>query len=152
MKNDNKPMQNHVSYALAAAHRKINTSLNKRLRKFGLQIEAWRILEALEEGERLTMGELAEIVLMNPSALTKLVDRLVANGLVHRRVADEDQRQVNVLPTDLGRKRMQQIREEINDQDSALVDLLGEAEADHLLQLLRGLSHGTEIGEPPAKN
>ncbi|WP_323781778.1 MarR family winged helix-turn-helix transcriptional regulator [Thalassovita sp.] len=134
------PIYNYLSYALAAAHRKVNTSLSARLRKHGLQIETWRVLETLDAGNRLTMGELAEIVLMNPPTLTKLVDRMVSDGLVHRQVAQNDQRQINVLPTALGRKRMMQIRQEIQDQDSAILDQLGKSETEQLIQLLRGIS------------
>ncbi|MEM5582411.1 MarR family winged helix-turn-helix transcriptional regulator [Roseibium sp. AS2] len=135
----NSPIQNYLSYALAAAHRKVSTSLNARLRKHGIQVEAWRILETLEAGDRLTMGELAEIVLMNPPTLTKLVDRLVSDGLVHRQVARNDHRQVNVLPTALGRKRMVQIRQEIQDQDAMLLEKLGDSQSQQLIQLLRGI-------------
>ncbi|MEO9528721.1 MarR family transcriptional regulator [Roseibium sp.] len=136
----NSPIQNYLSYALAAAHRKVSTSLNARLRKHGIQVEAWRILETLEAGDRLTMGELAEIVLMNPPTLTKLVDRLVSDGLVHRQVARNDHRQVNVLPTALGRKRMVQIRQEIQDQDAMLLEKLGDSQSQQLIQLLRGIA------------
>lgn len=134
------PIQNYLSYTLAAAHRRVNTSLAARLKKHGIQIEAWRILETLDAGPRLTMTELAEIVLMNPPTLTKLVDRMVSDGLVHRQVARNDHRQINVLPTALGRKRMLQIREEIQDQDASLLGQLGQAEKDQLIALLRGIS------------
>ncbi len=139
MENSSSPIQNYLSYALAAAHRKVTTSLNARLRKHGIQVEAWRILETLDMGNRLTMGELAEIVLMNPPTLTKLVDRMVSDGLVHRQVAQNDHRQINVLPTALGRKRMMQIRQEIEEQDAAILDRLGKNETDHLIQLLRDI-------------
>lgn len=131
------PIQDYLSYALAAAHRKMTTSLNGRLKKHGIQIEAWRILETLDTGQRLTMGQLAEIVLMNPPTLTKLVDRMVSDGLVHRQVAQNDQRQINVLPTSLGRKRMMQIRQEIADQDAVVENQLGKDEAGKLIELLR---------------
>ncbi|MEP1933977.1 MAG: MarR family transcriptional regulator [Hyphomicrobiales bacterium] len=134
------PIQNYLSYALAAAHRKVSTSLNTRLRKHGIQIEAWRILETLEAGDRLTMGELADVVLMNPPTLTKLVDRLVSDGLVHRQVARNDHRQINVLPTALGKKRMMQIRQEIQDQDAILLEQLGDTQSHQLIQLLRGIT------------
>lgn len=134
------PIQNYLSYALAAAHRKVSTSLNERLRKHGIQIEAWRILETLEAGDRLTMGELADVVLMNPPTLTKLVDRLVSDGLVHRQVARNDHRQINVLPTALGKKRMMQIRQEIQDQDAILLEQLGDSQSQQLIQLLRGIT------------
>lgn len=134
------PIQDYLSYALAAAHRKMSASLNARLKKHGIQIEAWRILETLDTDQRLTMGQLAEVVLMNPPTLTKLVDRLVSDGLVHRQVAQADHRQINVLPTALGKKRMLQVREEVQDQDAALESLIGKDEAGKLIELLRGIA------------
>ena len=140
MDEPDRPMTNQVSYALAAAHRRINASLNARLRGHGIQIEAWRLLEALESGQRFTMGELAEIVLMNPPALTKLVDRMVSDGLVHRQVAQTDHRKINVLTTALGRKRMMQIRREIEDQDASIQRQLGESDSQKLISLLQGIT------------
>lgn len=139
MQTNSNPIQDYLSYALAAAHRKMSASLNARLKQHGIQIEAWRILETLEAGQRLTMGQLAEVVLMNPPTLTKLVDRMVSDGLVHRQVAQVDHRQINVLPTALGKKRMLQIRREVQEQDVEFQSLLGEEEADRLIKLLRGV-------------
>ena len=133
-------MNNLVSYALAAAHRRVSASLNARLRKHGIQIEAWRLLEALDSGQRFTMGELADIVLMNPPTLTKLVDRMVSDGLVHRQVAQNDHRKINVLPAPLGRKRMMQIREEIEEEDATILRQLGESDSQKLISLLQGIS------------
>ncbi|MEP4037517.1 MarR family winged helix-turn-helix transcriptional regulator [Pseudophaeobacter sp.] len=132
-------IQDYLSYALAAAHRKMSASLNARLKQHGIQIEAWRVLETLEAGQRLTMGQLAEVVLMNPPTLTKLVDRMVSDGLVHRQVAQVDHRQINVLPTALGRKRMLQIRQEVQEQDAEFQSLLGKEEVGKLIELLRGV-------------
>ncbi|MEM7438848.1 MAG: MarR family winged helix-turn-helix transcriptional regulator [Pseudomonadota bacterium] len=117
----------------------MSASLNTRLKQHGIQIEAWRILETLEAGQRLTMGQLAEIVLMNPPTLTKLVDRMVSEGLVHRQVAQADHRQINVLPTALGKKRMLQIRQEVQEQDAEYQSILGQEEAEKLIELLRGV-------------
>jgi DNA-binding MarR family transcriptional regulator len=49
--------------------------------------------------------------------LCKLADRMVSDGLVHRQVAAQEHRQVNLLPTDLGRKRMHQVREDVEATD-----------------------------------
>lgn len=106
-----------------------------------MQIEAWRILETLETGQRLTMGQLADVVLMNPPTLTKLVDRMVSDGLVHRQVAQRDHRQINVLATALGRKRMLQIRQEVEGQDAALLKSLGRPATEELIELLKEVTH-----------
>ncbi len=117
----------------------MSTSLNARLKQHGIQIEAWRILETLEAGERLTMGQLADVVLMNPPTLTKLVDRDTAEGGLHRQIAQVDHRQINVLPTALGKKRMLQIRQEVREQDAEFQSLIGKDEADNFIEMLRGM-------------
>ena len=140
MKEFQNPIGNYVSYALAAANRSVNRSLAARLKQHGVQIEAWRIMETLDGGQRLTMGELAEIVLINPPTLSKLVDRMVSNGFVHRQVAQNDHRQVNLLITALGQKRMIQIRQEIQKQDEQIFQQLGKERTELLIGILRGLA------------
>ncbi|EAQ02299.1 transcriptional regulatory protein [Pseudooceanicola batsensis HTCC2597] len=132
-----KHFEQHLSYALAAAHRTVSNSLSERLKKHGMKIEAWRVMECLDAGDRLTMGQLAEQALVNPSTLSKLVDRMVLDGLVHRKVAEGDHRQVNLLLTSLGRARMIRIRQEVDEQDQTLTSLL---DADSLRQLRDVLS------------
>lgn len=134
------PIQDYVSYALAAAHRQVSTSLNIRLKRHGMQIEAWRVLETLEARQSVSMGQLAEIVLLNPPTLTKLVDRMVSDGLVHRQIAQSDHRQVNVMVTALGQKRMMLIRQDVEEQDAALQQILGPQDTQRLLLLLNSLA------------
>ncbi len=129
----------HISYAIAAAHRSVSQSLTARMKQFGVKVEAWRIMEALDDDKRLTMGELARIVLITPSTLSKLVDRMVSDGLVHRQVSSTDQRQINLLLTDLGKKRMMQIREVINAEDVELANQLGPRNVELLLTMLHAI-------------
>ena len=135
------PVQSYISYSLAIAHRQIHTSLTRRLKQFGVQVEAWRIMEILEADTDLTMGDLAELALMNPPALTKLVDRMVADGLVHRRVASSDQRKVNLGLTEIGRKRIAQVREEAKLEEEEIAARIGMEDAGMLQRIL------SEIGK-----
>ncbi len=129
-------VQSYISYSLATAHRKIHNSLKKRLKEFGVQVEAWRVMEILESEANLTMGDLAEVVLMNPPTLTKLVDRMVSDGIVHRRIANQDHRQVNLVLTELGRKRITQIRKEVQNEDDMIFEKIGREKAELLKSLL----------------
>ena len=133
------PVENHLSYALAAAHRSLTQTLSERLKKHGIQIEAWRILEFLDNGERLTMGRLAELALINRPALSKLVDRMVADGMVHRQIATSDQRQINLLLTAIGKKRMKQIRQEIVEQEDEMLSRIGAVQQKELVAALRNI-------------
>jgi DNA-binding MarR family transcriptional regulator len=86
------------------------------------------------------MGELAKRALLNPPALSKLVDRMVSDGLVHRQIATVDQRQINLLLTNLGRKRMLQVRQDVEDQDRILAGQFNNDDGALLIQLLSQLS------------
>ncbi len=130
------PIESYISYTLAAAHRAVHQSLTSALKDHGVQVEMWRVLETLDSQSGLTMGELAKVVLMNPPTLTKMVDRMVMDGLVHRQIGKSDQRQVNLMLTDLGRKRMAQIRDVVQSQDDAICNLLGESEVAKLTDIL----------------
>jgi DNA-binding MarR family transcriptional regulator len=131
------PIDTYLSYAIAAAYRATQLSLAARLKAFGTQIEAWRVLEALDGDAELPMNELARIVLMNPPTLTKLVDRMVMDGLVHRKIGRADQRQVNLLLTDLGNKRMTQIREQVIEHDREILDQIGPQGAEDLRAIVK---------------
>lgn len=72
--------------------------------------------------------------------MSKLVDRMVSEGLVHRQISAVDQRQVNLLLTNLGRRRMLQIREDAEDQNRALVELLDSKNGETLRKLLSKLA------------
>ncbi len=130
------PVQSYLSYSLATAHRKVHISLTRRLKQFGVQVEAWRVMEILEAGESHTMGDLADLVLMNPPTLTKLVDRMVADGLVHRRVLAADHRKINLDITSLGRKRIDQVRAEARHEEAQIAEKIGAQRADLLKTIL----------------
>lgn len=100
----------------------------------------WRVLETLDSAEPYTMGELAEIVLMNPPTLSKLVDRMVANGLVHRQLAPEDHRRVRLVLTDAGLDLVDKVRRHVEVQHEDIVEQLGEENARIVQKALRRLS------------
>jgi DNA-binding MarR family transcriptional regulator len=78
----------------------------------GLPLRSYEVLLLLEgapEG-RLRMSDLSRSVLLSPSGVTRLVDRLEREGLVARQRCPEDGRGYNAVLTPAGRARMQQAR------------------------------------------
>ena len=65
-----------------------------------------RLLEA--DDRRLRMTELAERVMLSPSGLTRLVDRMVDEGLVRREQAERDGRGFYAVLTDVGYERLRE--------------------------------------------
>jgi len=134
------PVNSFITYSLAAAHQRLHRKIGKRLKSLGMQIETWRVLQSLRTDDTYTMSELAEVVLMNPPALSKLVDRMIADGLVQRQLVPEDQRQVRLLLTDLGVSIANEITGYVNEQENRILDLIGHERADFLKKALDTLN------------
>jgi DNA-binding MarR family transcriptional regulator len=85
--------------------REATTTLDAELREHRqLSLEDYDVLFQLEEaGGVLRMTELTRAVLVTKSSCTRLVDRLVADGLVERSISEADRRSVEVRTTKQGR-------------------------------------------------
>lgn len=138
----------YLSYALAAAHRAIHADLSRRLKDEGVQVEAWRIMEAIDAERTITMGHLAEKVLLAPPTLSKMVDRMVADGLVQRQIAPEDQRQVHLVLSVYGQTTRDRLRRLAQDHETALLASLGADRAAALHAMLRDLA---DLASPPER-
>jgi DNA-binding MarR family transcriptional regulator len=95
--------------ALLHAHHQVVRSLDLELRdEHGLSFAEYDVLLRLARaGDRaLRMTDLAERVLLSPSGVTRLVDRLVAKGLVRRRTDPGDGRVSLACLTDEGLRRL----------------------------------------------
>lgn len=130
----------YLSYALAAAHRNVHLELSRKLKDEGVQVEAWRIMEAIGDESAMTMGQLADTVLLAPPTLTKMVDRMVADGLVQRQISQEDQRQVHLVLSALGEKKRDHVRQFVQEQEAALLERLGADSARALHSALNALA------------
>ncbi|MEU7140112.1 MarR family transcriptional regulator [Nocardia sp. NPDC046473] len=62
----------------------------------------WHALAAVVDGVGHPMSSLAEATLLTGANLTRLIDGMIADNLVHRKVDDTDRRRVLVFPTRRG--------------------------------------------------
>jgi len=94
--------------ALLHAHEQITRQLDSELREeHGLSMSEYDVLLRLARvPEGLRMTELAQRILFSPSGLTRVVDRLAAEGLVARRRDGADARVVLAELTGKGRERL----------------------------------------------
>jgi DNA-binding MarR family transcriptional regulator len=92
---------------------------------------------ALSDGYRLRMNELANRVLLSRAGTTRLVDRLVADGLVVRLKCASDARGAYATLTDSGRKCLEEARPaHLAAVKHYFLDSLSRAELETLADLL----------------
>ncbi|MCB2100498.1 MAG: MarR family transcriptional regulator [Rhodobacterales bacterium] len=93
----------YLPYLLARASHAISAQFHAHVVAKGVPVAHWRVLATLSDGDGMTIGDLARVVLYKQPTLTKVVDRLERDGLVERRTIDRDRRKVRVFITAAGR-------------------------------------------------
>jgi DNA-binding MarR family transcriptional regulator len=91
-----------LALALSDAERRMTRRLTQILSRHGATVERWRALNLLAGEASHRMSELAEYMQLPPASLTRLVDGMVADNLVHRRPDPRDRRGVLVAITRRG--------------------------------------------------
>lgn len=97
-------------HALIRAHSRIVRRLEAELEtEHRLTLPAYEVLAHLSEApeRRLRMTDLAKHAVLTPSGLTRLVDKMVREGLVERRRCDGDARVVYAVLTEPGMARLE---------------------------------------------
>jgi DNA-binding MarR family transcriptional regulator len=93
---------------MVACHAAICATLEHELGdRHGLGVSDFEVLDRLAECEdgKCRSQDLAELVHLSQSALSRLVDRLAKNDLVERCACDNDRRGIYVVVTAEGRRR-----------------------------------------------
>jgi DNA-binding MarR family transcriptional regulator len=135
-------MKDQLAYMIASINRQLENELEERLRPGGVPIEQFRILEVLDAHERLPMGEIAALSLIEPPTLTKIIDKMVAEGLVYRAPDPGDRRRVLILTALAGKALYKRLRGISTAQEQRIVDQLQSDKAAELKNLLRELISG----------
>ncbi|WP_052849986.1 MarR family winged helix-turn-helix transcriptional regulator [Streptomyces avicenniae] len=91
-----------LAAALTRAERLSERRLRAALDGTGCSTDAWRVLSLLADGDGHGMTAIAACVLLPPPTLTRLMDQLVDDGLVHRRVDPMDRRRILAYLTPRG--------------------------------------------------
>jgi DNA-binding MarR family transcriptional regulator len=96
-----------------------------------------RALLLLDEAGSLNLSRLAQALTASASASSRLLDRMQAAGLVSRRRAVSDRREIMVVPTESGRRLATWVR---GRRRAAIAKLLDRMSADGREALTRGLA------------
>lgn len=96
------------------------TRASELLAGCSLTVDRWRILELAERHDSLTMSGLATQLSMPSSTATRLVDHLVADGLLYRVIDSADRRRVLLKVTAKGRTAVSQASRELEPLETEL--------------------------------
>ena len=125
------------------AHHVVTGTLDEELtREQDLPLGSYEVLLhlSLAPGRALRMSELAERVLLSRSGISRLVDRLVSDGLVQRHTCESDGRGVYAVLTEQGHRRLRRAAvTHLRGVREHFTERLSQPELDELARLLRKL-------------
>src|SRR3712207_5933616 len=102
-------VDDYLLYLMARASHLISSEFHEQLRRRGISVPVWRVLACLVGSEGETVTGLAEGCLLQQPTMTKLLDRMVRDGLVRRAQDGRDRRVVRVALTPRGEALAQEL-------------------------------------------
>lgn len=106
------------------------------LDEFGCSVEAWRVLDLLSDGRGHNMTAIADCAFLPPPSLTKLMDQLVEQNHVYRRVDPTDRRRILARLTPRGQQYWHRLSRRVQADWAELPAGLAQDEVEELHALL----------------
>jgi DNA-binding MarR family transcriptional regulator len=125
-----------LPYLLNRTTFQLNQLLKSDLKPHGITIANWRVLAVLAANNDITMSDIASYAMIEPPTASRMVDRLVADGLIERRTGDSDRRVRSLALTPLGRETYGAVRDLAFAHTARALGGLSEAECAQLTDLL----------------
>ncbi|UIF90013.1 MarR family winged helix-turn-helix transcriptional regulator [Cupriavidus sp. UYPR2.512] len=137
-------LEQAIPYLVARAGSRMGTTFAKALKPYGLSLSEWRVCALLgkEPHQRLTTLTVAACVDM--SALSRIVDRLIEQGLVTREKSGDDGRAVRLALTEKGAELTRKIVPMAKHYEDVALQCFSKAEVALFAEMLNRLYASAE--------
>jgi DNA-binding MarR family transcriptional regulator len=102
-------LEKAIPFLLARAGARMGNAFARALKPFGISLSEWRVCASLQHSPNQALSELAAHIATDLSALSRIVDRLIALDLVVRERSDADGRAVRLALSPRGQALTQEI-------------------------------------------
>jgi len=127
----------YLPYLINRAGARLATEFGRDIAPTGIGVQEWRVLAALAAAGEQRLSNLAGLTSIDLSTLSRLVGRMVRDGLVARGRAEDDRRELRVALTAKGRRKTRAILAIARRYERVALTGLGAGEAQSLKRLLR---------------
>jgi DNA-binding MarR family transcriptional regulator len=141
----------YLAYLLARASHLISAEFHAVVSRARLPVLQWRVLATLADGQVASIGEVAEIVLVPQSTLTRVAERMVRAGTLLRTTDASDRRYTRIRLSAKGLTLARSLVEQARMHEASVVGVLGEADMRTLKRILRRLIEQRPVTDPPGE-
>ena len=143
------PIDSHLGYWLRLVSNDVSHAFRLKVESRGVTVAEWVILRALFDSESTNPSQLADRIGLTRGAVSKLVDRLFAKGMVRVGIERKDRRFQAVSLTPAGRRLVPQLAAIADDNDAEVFGFLGAERRNELVRLLREISERRGVSGAP---
>lgn len=126
-----------VGAFIGRARRTIVEAIDQKLAPLDISHAQWIVVMLLGDGAAATAAELCKILVYDPGAMTRLLDRLEKKGVLRRVRAKDDRRKVRLQLTAGGKRLYPKILEALVEVFNQLLDGFSKNEVHQLEHLLK---------------
>jgi DNA-binding MarR family transcriptional regulator len=142
------PPDDRLIYLLFTAQQKLRTYLKKMMTKENVRVTTAQagILFLLKQKDGRTMSELSQILSIDNSTITGLVDRLEKTGLVRRNASPHDRRASHVFINPQGIEEVDKAKRVIRMVNQEIKNGFSAEELESFNRILRSFFHKFDSG------
>ena len=124
----------------------ITDNVGKALKAYGISEPQYNVLRILEHanGEPVSVGSILEQMVQRNSNITRLVDKLMVKGFVHRQECPVNRRKMDISITEAGSSLLKDLDKSVQQFHQPMIDNLSEKELKTLKFLIKKLTNRTD--------
>ena len=131
-----------INYLLTTAQHSVFQYLNGKLSEYDVTHSQYGVMICLWQREFATPKQISEILCLETSTISGVLDRMQKKGLIDRVINRDDRREVRVVPTEKGKALQEPISKIIDEVNEEVLKCFTEEEVALLKNQLRIIAEG----------
>ena len=129
-----------INFLLTSAQHNVFQYLNLKLQTYDVTPSQYGVLSCLWGKAHATPKQIAEILSLETSTISGVLDRMQKKDLIDRVINKEDRREVQVIITEKGKALEEPITKIIDEVNEAVLNGYSEEQIDQLKGVLRSIA------------
>lgn len=149
MKKSISSLETHLGYWMRLVSNHVSHSFSQKLEARGVTVAEWVILRDLLRSGETAPSSVAQSLGLTRGAVSKLVERLVAKGLIDRTSEEDDRRYQRIALTRAGRALVPHLAHLADENDAEFFGHLTKRQSAELKGLLQDIAARQELKKAP---
>lgn len=137
-KNQVSHLEDHLGYWLRCLSNQVHESFSQKLEAFGVSVAQWVVLRLLYQEKAIPLNQAADLLGVDKSSLSRMIERLVQRGLVNR-AQGHNRRSLSLQLTPKAEVLVPQLALLADENDHLFFKNLSQTQKDDLLALIKKL-------------